>query len=493
FSFELFKKNDASGLYDILIRTYTNDASSDAKVGKVEATDLDPGEYMFKEVISADLNFDGMAEDVSYRPVWKAVYPKDEDGLYFEITAAGKTIWPQGAELDADGNPTVDNEILCKHNVLWAPDDFDPYSNFFREGGFEVVELGVGLGKLIYFNEYCHGRLVIVETVEPSCERAGVIWLGCSDNCGIGTGIEFGEILEHDFRPVAIAPGYGDGMVWYGCANGCGGSYVNFDKEAWLALGGSEFYGAHDCEWVLHSIAPGVGDGFVWSQCALCGGFSVAYNAAAWYDMGGYAFTPPYEALALAPGYGDGFVWVEYTDGSGSAVLYDKAAWLALGGYDFADPHDCEWVFHSIAPGMGAGIVWLECTVCGALTFEYNEELWYANGGEPIVTLDAGYTLVINLEIETKTFAGYDDDGDEIYDYDYSYEELASFAVSNGGSIDFVIPDLDEWYQILIKDEMGVLADGFLNTGDGYFEDEDFKVSYTWAGSTVTITLTVAD
>ncbi|MCL1848976.1 MAG: prealbumin-like fold domain-containing protein, partial [Clostridiales bacterium] len=274
FSFDLFKWNDDTGEYEYL-QTEDTDINGTVFVDK-----LTPGFYMFvevtKTVFEGGLGFDELGNPAeNYNLIWTPVYPgDDDDGLYFVINDKGETEWPDDYLLDEKGAPTVDNVIPCKHNVLWVPDGYVPYFSV----GYEVIDLGEGKGMLISFTDSCDGILEIRGTRQPSCEAVGIIWLGCSENCGIGTGIEFGEILEHDFQPVAIAPGYGDGMVWFTCPNGCGGSYVEYDAEEWFRLGGPGFTVVDDegeegvlnaldfdivNEYTVIALAPGYGNGYV--------------------------------------------------------------------------------------------------------------------------------------------------------------------------------------------------------------------------------------
>jgi hypothetical protein len=89
--------------------------------GEVTAPDLKPGSYVFRETLSADLEFEWNLDfEVSYKPVWKAIYPNGDDGLYFEIDVTGEIIWKASDEFDGCYVPTIDNEYYCKHAYLWT-------------------------------------------------------------------------------------------------------------------------------------------------------------------------------------------------------------------------------------------------------------------------------------------------------------------------------------------------------------------------------------
>ena len=238
FAFDLFKIVDDDKIY---VDTFYTDF-----LGKVEAKKLEPGEYVFREVwalvFDDGLGFDEDGNEANiYNLVWKAIYPDDsKDGLYFAIDANGECVWPE-YDLDEDGNPTVDNKIYCKHHVMWGAGD-----DFYFSLDYDLEKCGGG--NIIKFGDYCDGTLEVVGNRAPSCEACGILWLGCSENCGIGTGIEYGEKLEHDInKPIALAPGYGDGFVWFICSN-CGAAKVEYNKDAWLVWGGYEFVEIEEIE-----------------------------------------------------------------------------------------------------------------------------------------------------------------------------------------------------------------------------------------------------
>jgi hypothetical protein len=93
---------------------------------------------------------------------------------------------------------------------------------YYGSNPFEQTDLYGGI--LIDF-DWCHGYLVVVEDVKPTCEQAGILWLGCSDGCGIGTGLAYSAPLGHDY--VATGEFYFGGAdeaqgEWYQCTK-CGG------------------------------------------------------------------------------------------------------------------------------------------------------------------------------------------------------------------------------------------------------------------------------
>ncbi|MCL2675135.1 MAG: prealbumin-like fold domain-containing protein [Firmicutes bacterium] len=286
FKFDLYMFDAEAGDY-VYVATYASDSK-----GTVEINGLKIGKYMVKEVIAlvfeVAIGFDSDGNPIeSYNLVWKACYPGGKDALYFEIDAKGDTVWDVNAEdLDKDGNPTIDNVIYAKHHALWATDGYDPYLNLFIEGGFEVIDLGEGKGKIIIFNDWCHGALEIIDIVPPTCTTPGIIWLGCTEDGCSGLRLEYCLPLEgHGYTvPVGIVTEFGEGWVWFACPNGCGGE-ARYDMDAYEAL-----------------IA--------------------IYKAGA-------------VAIAIAPGYGDGYVWFSNTETGYSFVTYDYDAWIALGGNDF--------------------------------------------------------------------------------------------------------------------------------------------------------------
>ncbi|MCL1976751.1 MAG: prealbumin-like fold domain-containing protein [Candidatus Bathyarchaeota archaeon] len=227
FEFELFKFNAETNKYDILVGTYPTDAK-----GVVTATELAPGSYVFKEVwttvFEGGLGYDEEGNPVeNYNLVWKAIYPGEAaDGLYFTIAIDGEVTWSYG-------DNTVNNEIYGKHNVLWAPDGYDPIALTLPHE--LVIGLGEGNGKIIVITSIRSGAtMTVVDIVNPDCTRRGIVWIGCSD--GTGTGIEFGELCKHDYVYLGlVVDGVHDGWLWYGGQNGCtcGGMMT---IEAWYAL-----------------------------------------------------------------------------------------------------------------------------------------------------------------------------------------------------------------------------------------------------------------
>ena len=238
FAFDLFKK--VNGAWEP-IGTYYTDI-----MGCVTVVKLAPGEYKFVEqwttVFDGGLGEGDFAG--SWNLVWKAIYPGEKtDGLYFEIPkTGGDAAWPADYELDEAGNPTVNNVIYSKHNVMWAVDAYDPSALTLQGGKFEVIELGEGKGKIISFTDWCNGTLEVIEIIDPTCQHLGLVWLGCTvDGCS-GISLEFGELCAHDFVYLAIVgDGAHDGYVWFGGQNGCVCGGMEYNLEEWYALGGYEF------------------------------------------------------------------------------------------------------------------------------------------------------------------------------------------------------------------------------------------------------------
>jgi len=235
FRFDLF---EIVGGAEELIGTFPTDGND-----VVVATELKPGSYVFREVWTTVFT-DGLGYDDfvgSYNLVWKAIYPNGDAGLYFTIDAQGNIHWPEGYLVNDNDVPIVDNVIHCKHSVLWVVDGFVPEENIFH-GAMEVINLGAGKGQIIIFEDWCDGILGVVETKDPTCQEHGILWLGCTAKCGIGVGIEFGDLCDHDIVYLAIvSDGEHDGWVWFGGQNGCicGGKEYNLKK--WFELGGYDF------------------------------------------------------------------------------------------------------------------------------------------------------------------------------------------------------------------------------------------------------------
>jgi len=116
FEFDLFKYNNETEEYDELIGTYSNDAN-----GVVSVDNLAPGKYVFKEVLKNAYQ-NGSVEIINgpegWGYVWCPNYPNGDDGVYFEISAGGETLWPEGYVFD--GKVTVDNMLYCKHTLMWG-------------------------------------------------------------------------------------------------------------------------------------------------------------------------------------------------------------------------------------------------------------------------------------------------------------------------------------------------------------------------------------
>jgi len=196
FGFDLFKIVDG---VETKIGTYTTD-----EFGEVTADELAPGTYVFRETLSTY----EIAGITGYKLVWKANYPNDVDGLYFEIAADGTVTWQ-----DADPeNPTVDNVFYSKSALQWVPIEFIT--------GFTGVGTIVGTfddGFLFASgSEYTDLDYTITE---PTCMQGGVIWFFYGDNQPLMS-IGFADPLGHNYALNAL----GDGLC---CTRG------DFDRGYW--------------------------------------------------------------------------------------------------------------------------------------------------------------------------------------------------------------------------------------------------------------------
>ena len=204
FSFDLFKYNDGTGEYDIY-GTYTTDFD-----GAVAVNNLNPGKYVFKEVLPL-FDIPGIGE---YNLVWNAIYPNGADGLYFEITANGDTVWRDTNE----EVPTVDNKFFDKSYVQFVKGSPDSFTGVGEVG--EIFANG--------FLFYPHGKAaaeayVIYEKTNATCTLGGVLWFYYNDGGVKGEplfslGIE--DPLGHDFALNAM----GDGLC---CTRG------DYDRGWW--------------------------------------------------------------------------------------------------------------------------------------------------------------------------------------------------------------------------------------------------------------------
>ena len=219
FVFELFKKVDgeweSQGTYP------TNLA------GVVEVDELTPGEYKFVEVYSFfwDEPFEG--NEGAYNLIWRAIYPKGADALYFIITSEGKTEWR-----DADVEiPIIDNVAACKHAMFW--NDLETFYSSLPHDAIRFKD-----GWLIIFHDWCQGNFD-ADPQPARCGVPGITWLTCTD-CGMGTSIQTAPALECDFQPT----GYFDGSglnEWYTCTH-CGANELRpIEVEPALAIAPFKF------------------------------------------------------------------------------------------------------------------------------------------------------------------------------------------------------------------------------------------------------------
>jgi len=232
FAFDLFK---IEGTDEIWHGRYFTEFG-----GTVSVKNLDPGKYVFREVFGyADPYFfiDELNEELF--GTWGFIWASHNyiDGLFFELNALGRVIWdvPED-DLDEAGNPKVDNWLICKHNIMWS-------AEYNYHGG--AVPNPDGDGWIVYhegMNDFCGGWLVAYY-IPATCEKPAMIAFGCSEGCGVGTGVEEDPALGHDvdyINPVVVY--YVDGQpapgtIVYGCTR-CDYSETVNDMDLWLELTG---------------------------------------------------------------------------------------------------------------------------------------------------------------------------------------------------------------------------------------------------------------
>jgi len=269
FEFDLFKIVDGVKVYH---DTYLTDLN-----GVVSVENLEPGSYVFKEVLAVDHS---TGNNETYSLVWKAIYPGDADGLYFEILANGDVVW---ANFNDIGNPTVNNVHHCKHNMLWVNTPVDQIG-FTPEGGYTVVSV-LGMcgtvegGTIVSFNAWCPG-LIEYKGFGHGNE---VLWFGCVTNCGIGFGENGLNPCECDNYNFAWLTGE-YGIVAVKCSDIlCGKYFTTFDEDMWSANDG----------WDEPVVLPVCGVDYdhdfindestvnaprIWANCSICG----ASNGGVW-------------------------------------------------------------------------------------------------------------------------------------------------------------------------------------------------------------------
>jgi len=264
FAFDLFKiVNGVESL--VTAADYKADAEEkDSRFytginGSVEVSSLLPGSYVFKEVLGSGAPY--IAPDNGqgiWGLTWKVTYPGGADGLYFEITAKGDTIWADFdkwdvAEYDISGDiiiPIVNNEYYCKHYIFWTQE-------YYVGAAIERIELPDGGGWINIMDPkweaYCSGTGVVSFKYTPAtCTRPDNYAFGCS--CGAtATGYD-GDIpaLGHDYTdavgtPIIYEGGWPvkAGKVLFACtrgSEGCDDFYgsmdEDFDIELWEELSG---------------------------------------------------------------------------------------------------------------------------------------------------------------------------------------------------------------------------------------------------------------
>jgi len=222
FGFELFlidgEDEISQGIY------YTDE------YGKVAVENLEPGNYVFREVMTYDP--DTIVQDGwLYRFVWNAIYPCavencdcDNDGLYFTILANGDTEWLDCYDLNEEGEPTVNNEFFCKHTWLWSPDGFKDETTNPTHGhqGWE--------------------RFVILQDFsEGTCTMSPRIFVGCNaEGCTQGIWIELGGVakghdLYYDLASFGSTLWGTQGRIAERC-NDCAWGEYSFNPEVWCEV-----------------------------------------------------------------------------------------------------------------------------------------------------------------------------------------------------------------------------------------------------------------
>ena len=212
FAFDLFKLVNGAEAYHGI---FYNDAD-----GVVTATGLEPGSYVFREVVTADF-YDAIpgvnGEVWGYRFVWQAFYPNGDDGLYFEIDANGKTIWPEGYIGEGAEVPTVNNKLVPKTDKLWE------LTKTTGAPGLEIEEYLGKEGGFIRSNAGC-GGILQATVIEATCTTPEIVRLTC--DCGgdsnhlshVGIDITRGKALEHD---VSYTTTWNYGECYQVCSRGC--------------------------------------------------------------------------------------------------------------------------------------------------------------------------------------------------------------------------------------------------------------------------------
>jgi len=242
FGFKLFKIEGGAETY---VDTHYTDP-----MGKVYVDELDPGSYVFREVLSYDSTDHAGG---SWRNVWNAIYPGGDNGLYFEITNAGATVWPDAYALDALGAPTVNNVFYCKHTLMWVP--YDGWDHWLQEQ--------LELGYIFFVDENdpekgyfkfgdCNSNFIIYDELSApaDCLSSGWYWIACDNDAAHEFGgWQFGILvarpegaLGHNLAPWpgGFLSGYYGYFVNY-CLNNneCHGHNnlgYSYDEDLWLEV-----------------------------------------------------------------------------------------------------------------------------------------------------------------------------------------------------------------------------------------------------------------
>jgi len=155
-------------------------------------------------------------------------------------------IWLECYPLDDEGDPTVNNVFLCKHNIMWTAWDNLDGKCFPNPNGAGFITYQEG------HDVFC-GGLLMSKTTEVTCTKPGELIVYCFECVAKGAGeFSFGIMLEEplgcDFDTAPFAVIFRDGQpiaeINYGCVRGCG-EFVriaygdeDFDRELWEELTG---------------------------------------------------------------------------------------------------------------------------------------------------------------------------------------------------------------------------------------------------------------
>ena len=182
FEFDLFKIVNGN---EEKVGTFATDSN-----GKVKATGLASGNYVFREVFKT-YAIPGVDD---YALIWAPLYPGGEevDGLYFEITSSGAVIW---ANFDGDGIPVVDNTFWDKNFKLWRPE-----SDRAGATGQGTIGETIGGGFIFFPGGNITSEYVNYSVTPPNCTQGGVINFTYGPLAEQLMAIGFAPPLGHDWE-----------------------------------------------------------------------------------------------------------------------------------------------------------------------------------------------------------------------------------------------------------------------------------------------------